>query len=104
MTVSGDVWLRVVAATEALVFRCGAHDLANAFELVRLAPAFEPADPDAAQYWRTVTSLSKGSGSSLERAMELTHSERSAFAKALFFVLCTLSAEAEQEGWASSAV
>jgi hypothetical protein len=91
MTVSAEVWLRVLAATEALVFRSGAGDLAKAFDIVRLAPAFEPEDLDVAECWLTVTNLAHGSGLSLERALELTHEERSMFAKALFFVLCALS-------------
>ncbi len=91
MTVSADVWLRVLEATEALVFRSGAEDLAKAFDIVRLAPAFEPADLDVAECWSTVTNLARGPGFSLERALELTQQERSMFAKALFFVLCALS-------------
>ena len=93
MIVSVDVWFRVLAATEALVFRSGVDDLAKAFDIVRLAPAFEPADSDVAECWLTVTNLARGSGLSLERALELTHQERSMFAKALFFVLCALSGE-----------
>ena len=91
MTVSAEVWLRVLAATEALVFRSGVDDLAKAFDIVRLAPPFAPADLDVAECWLTVTTLARGSGLSLERALELTHQERSMFAKALFFVLCALS-------------
>ena len=91
MTVSAEVWLRVLAATEALVFRSGVDDLAKAFDIVRLAPPFAPADLDVAECWLTVTPLARGSGLSLERALELTHQERSMFAKALFFVLCALS-------------
>ena len=91
MTVSADVWFRVLAATEALVFRSDAADLAKAFDIIRLAPPFEPVDLDVAECWFTVTRLAKGSGLSLERALELTHQERSMFAKALFFVLCGLS-------------
>jgi hypothetical protein len=90
MTVGTDVWFRVLAATEALVFRSDPEDLAKAFDLVRLVPAFEPADLDVAECWLTVTRLAKGSGLSLERALELTHQERKMFAKALFFVLCGL--------------
>lgn len=91
MTVSVDVWLRVLAATEVLVFRSGAEDLAKAFDIIRQAPAFEPADLDVAECWSTVTRLARGSGLCLERALELTDQERSMFAKALFFVLCALS-------------
>ena len=91
MTVNAEVWLRVLAATEALVFRSGAEDLAKAFDIIRLAPAFEAEDLDIAECWLTVTSLSRGSGLSLERALELTNQERLMFAKALFFVLCALS-------------
>lgn len=91
MTVSADVWFRVLAATEALVFRSGADDLAKAFDIVRLTPAFESTDLDVAECWSTVTNLARGPGLSLERALELTHQERTMFAKALFFVLCALS-------------
>jgi len=91
MTVKAEVWLRVLAATEALVFRSAVDDLAKAFDIVRLAPKFEPEDLDVAECWLIVTNLARGSGLSLERALELTHQERSMFAKALFFVLCALS-------------
>jgi hypothetical protein len=95
MTVNADVWLRVLAATEALVFRSGVEDLAKAFDIVRLTPTFKPADSDVAECWLTVTTLARGSGLSLERALELTHQERSMFAKALFFVLCALSSDVD---------
>ena len=91
MTVNADVWFRIRAATEALVFRSGPEDLAKAFDTIRLVPPFEPADLEVAECWLTVTRLAKGSGLSLERALELTHQERTMFAKALFFVLCAPS-------------